>query len=99
GRGESAAVRCVQLDLSSFGDEAGQSDNNPAVARTVEDLTVAGVMTRSTTGDRKQDRGRNLIPLNADEAPANLRAYGYLGGGNASRGRVEHRSFMQLLQL
>ncbi|MFO7835842.1 MAG: hypothetical protein R6V83_04240 [Candidatus Thorarchaeota archaeon] len=42
GRGESAAVRFVQLDLSSFGDEAGQSDNNPAVAKAVENLAAPG---------------------------------------------------------
>ncbi|MFO7835520.1 MAG: transposase [Candidatus Thorarchaeota archaeon] len=40
--GESAAVRCVQLDLSGFGDETGQSDNNPAVAKAVEDLAAPG---------------------------------------------------------
>ncbi|MBS3795460.1 MAG: hypothetical protein KGY80_11210 [Candidatus Thorarchaeota archaeon] len=42
GRGESAAVRFVQLDLSGFGDETGQSDNNPAVAKAVEDLAAPG---------------------------------------------------------
>jgi transposase len=40
--GESAAVRCIQLDLSSFGDEAGQSDDDPAVAKAVEDLAAPG---------------------------------------------------------
>ncbi|MFO7837863.1 MAG: hypothetical protein R6V83_14560 [Candidatus Thorarchaeota archaeon] len=40
GLGESAAVRCVQLDLSSFGDETGPSDNNPAVAKTVGPLAA-----------------------------------------------------------
>ncbi|MBS3793861.1 MAG: transposase [Candidatus Thorarchaeota archaeon] len=42
GRGESAAVRFVQLDLSSFGDETGPSDNNSAVAKAVENLTAPG---------------------------------------------------------
>ena len=41
GPGESAAVHSVQLDLSSFGDEAGVSDNDPAVVNAVEILSVA----------------------------------------------------------
>ncbi|MGV9169260.1 MAG: hypothetical protein ACOC38_04875, partial [Promethearchaeia archaeon] len=36
---------------------------------------------------------------NADKAPADSRAYGYRGGGDAGRGRVEHRSFTQLVKL
>jgi hypothetical protein len=39
---ESAAVHFVQKDLSSFGDNARVSDNDPAVVRTVERLSVAG---------------------------------------------------------
>ena len=39
---ESAAVHFVRLDLSSFGDEAGVSDNDPAVANAVEKLSVVG---------------------------------------------------------
>ncbi len=42
GSRESAAVHIVQSDLTSFSDESGQSDNDPAVVRTVEILTVAG---------------------------------------------------------
>ena len=42
GSGESAAVHVVQSDLASFSDEAGESDNDPAVVRTVEILAVAG---------------------------------------------------------
>ncbi len=42
GSGESAAVHFVQSDLASFSDEAGKSDNDPAVVRTVETLSVAG---------------------------------------------------------
>lgn len=42
GLGESAAVRFVQLDLSSFGGETGQSDNNPAVAKAVGTLAASG---------------------------------------------------------
>ncbi len=40
--GESAAVHYVQLDLFSFGDETKVSDNDPAVVRAVERLSVAG---------------------------------------------------------
>ncbi len=42
GSGESAAVHSVQSDLLSFSDEAGKSDYDPAVVRTVESLSVAG---------------------------------------------------------
>ncbi len=36
------AVRFVQLDLSSFGDDTGPSDNNPTVAKVVENLAAPG---------------------------------------------------------
>ena len=39
--GESAAVHFVKSDLVNFSDETGESDNDPAVVRTVEMLTVA----------------------------------------------------------
>ncbi|MGY5873900.1 MAG: hypothetical protein RTV72_16760 [Candidatus Thorarchaeota archaeon] len=42
GSGESAAVHFVQPDLASFSDETGESDNDPAVVKTVEMLSVAG---------------------------------------------------------
>ncbi len=42
GSGESAAVHFVQSDLLGFGDEAGKSDHDPAVVRTVESFSVAG---------------------------------------------------------
>ena len=40
--GESAAVRFAQSSLLSFGDGTKMSDNDPAVVRTVETLSVAG---------------------------------------------------------
>ena len=40
--GESAAVHFVQSDLASFSDGAGESDNDPAVVKTVENLSVTG---------------------------------------------------------
>ncbi|TFH00990.1 MAG: hypothetical protein E4H14_19090 [Candidatus Thorarchaeota archaeon] len=42
GSGESAAVHIVQSDLTSYSDGTGKSDNDPAVVRTVETLSVAG---------------------------------------------------------
>ena len=40
--GESAAVHFVQLDLVNHSDVINESDNDPAVVRTVENLSVAG---------------------------------------------------------
>ncbi len=40
--GESAAVHFAQSSLLSFGDKSEKSDNDPAVVRTVETLSVAG---------------------------------------------------------
>ena len=40
--GESAAVHFVQSDLVSFSDGTSESDNDPAVVRTVETLSVTG---------------------------------------------------------
>ncbi len=42
GSGESAAVHFVQLDLVNHSDVISESDNDPAVVRTVETLSVAG---------------------------------------------------------
>ncbi len=42
GSGESAAVHFVQSDLASYSDGTGESDNDPAVVRTVEELSVVG---------------------------------------------------------
>jgi len=43
GSGESAAIRSVQTDLLCFGDKSKKSDNDLAVVRTVETLSVAGI--------------------------------------------------------
>ncbi len=40
--GESAAVHYVQTDFLSFGDDIEERDNDPAVVRTVETLSVVG---------------------------------------------------------
>ncbi len=42
GLGESAAVHFVQTDLLGFGDDSRMNDDDPAVVRTVEVLSVAG---------------------------------------------------------
>ena len=42
GLGESAAVHFVQTDLLGFGDDSKMSDDDPAVVKTVETLSVAG---------------------------------------------------------
>ena len=61
GSGESAAVHFVQSDLVSFSDEAGESDNDPAVVRTVETLSVAGSDT-SALKQEKEARSSGGIP-------------------------------------
>jgi len=42
GFGESTTVHFVQSDFAGFSDEASESDNDPAVVRTVETLSVTG---------------------------------------------------------
>ena len=42
GSWESVAVHFVKSDLTSFGDESSESDDDPAVVRTVEILSVVG---------------------------------------------------------
>ncbi|MHA1287938.1 MAG: hypothetical protein ACTSPB_11105 [Candidatus Thorarchaeota archaeon] len=61
GSGESAAVHFVQSDLVSFSDEAGESDNDPAVVRTVETLAVVGSDT-PTSIQKKEARSSGGIP-------------------------------------
>ena len=51
--GESAAVRFAQSSLLSFGDEAKGSDNDPAVVRTVETLSVVGSDTPIITQEKE----------------------------------------------
>ncbi len=61
GSGESAAVHFVQSDLISFSDGAGESDNDPAVVRTVEMLSVAG-SDAPTIKQKKEARSSGGIP-------------------------------------
>ncbi len=42
GFGESAVIHRAQTSLLSFSDDAGKGDDDPAVVRTVETLSVAG---------------------------------------------------------
>ncbi|MCK4568512.1 MAG: hypothetical protein KAU48_14490 [Candidatus Thorarchaeota archaeon] len=59
--GESAAVHFVQSGLISFSDGTGESDNDPAVVRTVETLSVAGSDV-SVVKQEKKARSSGRIP-------------------------------------
>ncbi|MHA1949582.1 MAG: zinc ribbon domain-containing protein [Candidatus Thorarchaeota archaeon] len=59
--GESAAVHNAQTSLLSFGDEAKMGDNDPAVERTVETLTVVGSDVPTQTQE-KEARSSGGIP-------------------------------------
>jgi len=59
--GESAAVHHAQTSLLSFSDESGMGDNDPAVARTVKTLSVAGSDTPAV-GQEKEARSVGGIP-------------------------------------
>ncbi|MHA1614722.1 MAG: zinc ribbon domain-containing protein [Candidatus Thorarchaeota archaeon] len=61
GSGESAAVHFVHSDLSSFSDGTGESDNDPAVVRTVETLSVVGSDV-PTSVQEKEARSSGGIP-------------------------------------
>ncbi|MHA2022994.1 MAG: zinc ribbon domain-containing protein, partial [Candidatus Thorarchaeota archaeon] len=51
--GESAAVRFAQSSLLSFGDETKVCDNDPAVVKTVENLSVAGSDTPASAQEKE----------------------------------------------
>ncbi len=55
--GESAAVHFVQTDLSDFGDKIEMSDNDPAVVRTVENLSEV----RSDTLTETQEKEARIV--------------------------------------
>ncbi len=61
GSGESAAVHFVQSDLVSFSDGTIKSDNDPAVVKTVETLSVAGSDV-SASVQEKEARSSGGIP-------------------------------------
>jgi hypothetical protein len=61
GSGESAAVHFAHQGLISFSDEAGESDNDPAVVSTVEILTVFG-SDGPTLKQEKETRSSGGIP-------------------------------------
>ncbi|MHA1421110.1 MAG: hypothetical protein ACTSSD_03330 [Candidatus Thorarchaeota archaeon] len=78
--GESAAVHFVQSDLTSFSDGTGESDDDPAVVRTMETLFFR----------------RDPIPMNVDKALAYFCNSSELRrGGDTGKGRVEHRNSLQ----
>jgi len=55
--GESAAVHHAQTSFSSFSDESGMGDNDPAVARTVKTLSVA---VSDTPASRQEKEARSV---------------------------------------
>jgi len=59
--GESAAIHFVQMDLTSFSDESSTSDNDLAVVRTVETLSVVGSDVPMSTQE-KEARSSGGIP-------------------------------------
>ncbi|TET08309.1 MAG: transposase [Candidatus Thorarchaeota archaeon] len=59
--GESAAVHFAQTSLFSFGDKTRESDNDPAVVKTVETLAVVG-SDDSTQIQEKEARSSGGIP-------------------------------------
>ncbi len=59
--GESAAVHFVQSDLASFSDGTIKSDNDPAVVKTVETLSVVG-SDEPTLTQEKEARSSGGIP-------------------------------------
>ncbi|MHA2064487.1 MAG: zinc ribbon domain-containing protein [Candidatus Thorarchaeota archaeon] len=59
--GESAAVHHAQTSLLSFSDDAGKGDDDPAVVRTVETLSVAG-RDDPASGQEKEARSGGGIP-------------------------------------
>jgi transposase len=61
GSGESAAVHFVQSDLASFSDGFGKSDDDPAVVRTMETLSVVEG-DDSTLAQEKEARSSGGIP-------------------------------------
>jgi hypothetical protein len=58
---ESAAVHFVQSDLVSFSDETSESDNDPAVAKTAETLSVVGSDAPTSTQE-KEARSSGGVP-------------------------------------
>ena len=61
GSGESAAVHFVQTDLLGFGDDSKTNDDDPAVVRTVETLSVVE-SDDSTLVQEKEARSSGGIP-------------------------------------
>ena len=61
GSGESAAVHHAQTSFLDFSDEVRMGDDDPAVERTVEILTVAGSYSPAS-GQEKEARSVGGIP-------------------------------------
>jgi hypothetical protein len=61
GSRESAAVHYARMSLLSFSDDTEMGDNDPAVARTVETLSVVGSDV-PTSAQEKETRSSGGIP-------------------------------------
>ncbi|MFO7837621.1 MAG: hypothetical protein R6V83_13345 [Candidatus Thorarchaeota archaeon] len=92
GPGESAAVRFVQLDLSSFGDETGASDNNSAVAKAVETLAAPGVMCPGQGRRQKPRPHEGPCPDDGGQSPC-LAGVVPRYSGNAGQGKGGTQEF------
>ncbi len=97
GPGESAAVHHAQSSLLDVGDGVEMSDDDPAVGSTAETLTVTGSDAPVQAQEEGNPvRGRDTIPMIADDAPADSDVLWISGGGDAGRGGVERRSLLQV---
>jgi hypothetical protein len=59
--GESAVVHRTQMSLLSFSDEPGKGDNDPAVVRTVETLSVAGSDGPASAQEKEARSGGGIL--------------------------------------
>ncbi|MFW9888687.1 MAG: hypothetical protein ACFFER_10915 [Candidatus Thorarchaeota archaeon] len=73
--GESAADHYVQLGPLITGDRDELSDDDPAVVRTVESLSVVEIDILDTkTGEGSLVYERDSVPMSIDKAPANSKS-------------------------
>ena len=61
GSGESAAVHHAQSSFSDFGDKIKMGDNDPAVGRTVETLSVAGSDASAQRQEKEARSGGGIL--------------------------------------
>ena len=61
--GESVVVRFIQSGLFCFGDKAEKSDNDPAMVKAVEMLSVAGTDTTRVQQEEETRTVRGILSL------------------------------------